>query len=77
MIIASIADNGKGFDLEKVLHPESPERGFGIIGMQERVSLLGGRIDIQSRPGFGTHMNIEIPYQKGSGGNEKNTGPIG
>ncbi len=74
MICASITDNGKGFDLDKVLHPESPERGFGIIGMQERVSLLEGNIDIQSRPGFGTHSHIEVPYQKGSGGDEKNKG---
>jgi two-component system sensor histidine kinase DegS len=61
-IYASIHDNGKGFDLEKVLHPESPEGGFGIIGIKERVSLLGGQIDIQSRPGFGTLISIEIPY---------------
>jgi len=62
IISVSIKDNGKGFDLESVLHPESPERGFGIIGMQERVSLLEGRIDIQSRPGLGTHIHIEVPY---------------
>ena len=76
MISASIVDNGKGFDLHKVLHPESPERGFGIIGMQERVSLLEGHIDFQSRPGFGTHIHIEVPYQKRSGDDEKDTGSI-
>jgi len=76
MIIASIRDNGMGFDLEKVLHPESPERGFGIIGMQERVSLLGGHIDIESRPSFGTSIHIEVPYQRGKSGNEKDKGPI-
>jgi len=66
MIYASIIDNGKGFNLERVLHPESPERGFGIIGMQERISLLGGKIDIQSRPGFGTQIHIEVPYKEES-----------
>jgi two-component system sensor histidine kinase UhpB len=76
MIYASIIDNGKGFDLDKVLHPEFPERGFGIIGMQERISLLGGKIDIQARPGFGTRIHIEVPNQKGSDGDEKDTGPI-
>jgi len=76
MIYASIIDNGKGFDLDKVLHPESPERGFGIIGMQERISLLGGKIDIQSRPGFGTRIHIEVPNRKGSGSDEKDTGSI-
>jgi len=76
MIFASITDNGKGFDLEKVLHPESPERGFGIIGMQERVSLLDGHIDIQSRPGFGTHIRIEVPYQRRISIDEKDKGSV-
>ncbi|MDI7261197.1 MAG: sensor histidine kinase [Thermodesulfobacteriota bacterium] len=73
MVYASIIDNGRGFDLDKLLHPESPERGFGIIGMKERISLLRGHIDIQSKPGFGTHIHIEVPYQKGSDGNAKDT----
>ncbi|HSB07593.1 MAG TPA: histidine kinase [Thermodesulfobacteriota bacterium] len=64
LISASITDDGKGFDLGKALNPESPERGFGIIGMRERVSLLGGEIDIQSRPGYGTFLYIEVPYPK-------------
>ncbi|MDP2971591.1 MAG: sensor histidine kinase, partial [Deltaproteobacteria bacterium] len=77
MISASIVDNGKGFDLHKVLHPESPERGFGIIGMQERVSLLGGHIDFQSGPGFGTHIHIEVPNKEEHDDNKKDTSPIG
>ncbi len=76
-IFASIQDNGNGFDLGKVLHPESPERGFGIVGMQERVSLLGGQMDIQTKPGFGTLIRIEIPYGDGKDGHEKNTSSIG
>ena len=72
-ICASVIDNGKGFDLEKVLHMESPERGFGIIGMQERVSLLGGKIEIQSKIGFGTHIHIEVPYPIESAKDEKDT----
>src|SRR4030065_430786 len=75
-ILASIQDNGKGFDLDKVLHPESTERGFGIIGMEERVSLLGGEIDIQSRPGSGTLIHIEIPHVKMRDDDEKNTGSV-
>ena len=73
-ICASVIDNGKGFDLEKVLQMGSPERGFGIIGMQERVSLLGGKIEIQSKIGFGTHIRIEVPYRKGGAKDEKDTG---
>ncbi len=76
-ICASITDNGRGFDLDRVLHPESPGRGFGIIGMQERVSLLGGKIDIQSSPGRGTRIHIKVPYPKGADEGEKNTSSIG
>ena len=75
-IHASIIDDGEEFDLDKVLHPESPERGFGIIGMQERVSLLGGKIDIQSRPGFGTRILIEVSYEGRKRWGEKDTSSI-
>ncbi len=73
ILSASITDNGRGFDLEKVLRPDSLERGFGIVGMQERVSLLGGKVDIESKPDLGTYIYIEIPYPQQTGANEKNT----
>jgi two-component system sensor histidine kinase DegS len=76
-IFASIQDNGKGFDLDRVLHPESPERGFGLVGIKERVSLLGGQIDIQSKPGWGTLIRIEIPYENGGEVDEENTNSVG
>jgi len=76
-IFASIQDNGKGFDLDRVLHPESPERGFGLVGIQERVSLLGGQIDVQSKPGFGTLIRIEIPYENGREVDETDTNSVG
>jgi two-component system sensor histidine kinase UhpB len=72
IISLTILDNGKGFDLKKVFQPESPERGFGILGMQERVSLLGGHIDIRSKPNIGTEIEIEVPYLEGNG-HEENT----
>jgi two-component system sensor histidine kinase UhpB len=74
ILSASVTDNGRGFDLEKVMRPESPERGFGIMGMQERVSLLGGKLDIQTKPDFGTYIYIEVPYPIRNETNEKDTG---
>jgi signal transduction histidine kinase len=71
---ASVTDNGKGFDFDKVLRPASLERGLGIMGMHERVSLLGGKIDIQSKPNCGTYIYIEVPYAKRNGTDEKDTG---
>ncbi len=35
--------------------------GLGLLGMQERVALLGGRLAIESRPGAGTTFVAEVP----------------
>ena len=57
----SIADNGRGFDLE-CLHLEMDNgRGFGMLGMQERVAIFNGNMQIQSEPGRGTSIHIAIP----------------
>jgi two-component system sensor histidine kinase UhpB len=74
LISASVTDNGRGFDPVRALRPECLERGLGILGMEERVSLLGGKMDIQSKPGSGTYIYIEVPYPKENGSDEKDTG---
>jgi len=51
-----IEDNGKGFE-ESV----EDKKHFGIAGMRERVELLGGEIEINSIPGSGTSVKIEVP----------------
>lgn len=52
----TIEDNGKGFDLKKV-----PEDRFGLIGMNERATILGGKLTIESSPGKGTSIRVNIP----------------
>ena len=51
-----IEDNGIGFD------PTTKEASTsgGIIGMQERISLLGGTLQVRSKPGSGTRIIVEI-----------------
>jgi signal transduction histidine kinase len=51
-------DDGQGFDLTEA---GRKRESFGLSGMRERVTLLGGQIDIQSSPGKGTKVQIEIP----------------
>jgi PAS domain S-box-containing protein len=61
---ARVEDNGIGFD-EKALNT-SPEH-IGLTGMQERVKLLNGSIEIDSEPGCGTRIMISIPLQDKKG----------
>ncbi len=50
----SVHDDGQGFDSLQV-------RGLGLLGMEERVTHLGGSFHLQSEPGLGTKLRIEIP----------------
>jgi len=55
-ISAVVEDDGRGFT------PEAPQReALGLIGMRERVGLVGGRISIESAPGAGTTLAVEVP----------------
>ncbi|MFZ5822586.1 MAG: GAF domain-containing protein [Chloroflexota bacterium] len=73
--ILSITDDGIGFDLTelnvetiKSIDGKDPlssdnTRGLGLLGMQERVELLGGDLEINSAPGSGTQVYIHIPIE--------------
>lgn len=52
-----IQDNGKGFEIEKVI------RGNGLRNMQQRILELNGVIGIESKPGNGTYITITVPLQ--------------
>ncbi len=65
-VIALIEDDGRGFDVAKVLAREFPEIGTGLLGMRERVVLLGGNFSIQSEPEQGTRISVEIPLEQGA-----------
>jgi signal transduction histidine kinase len=53
-----VQDNGKGFDVEQAL---AKRDSYGLAGIRERVSLLGGDCDIRSTKGHGVRVNIELP----------------
>jgi signal transduction histidine kinase len=60
-----VQDDGVGFDvLDIEITPDSP-RGLGLMGMQERLELLGGDIHILSTPGNGTRLEITVPLAVG------------
>ncbi len=59
--VIEIEDDGEGFDVGTATVETNSMRGLGLAGMRERVSLAGGRIDIESTPGSGTRVLIEVP----------------
>jgi signal transduction histidine kinase len=60
-IHAEITDNGRGFDVERTLVKAARNGRLGLVGMSERVRLLGGRFDVQSRPGGPTTVSVVLP----------------
>jgi PAS domain S-box-containing protein len=58
----TVSDDGKGFDPEAVL--KDTHTAHGLLIIQERLSLLGCRMEIISAPGEGTHVLIEIPPER-------------
>ena len=57
----AIRDDGVGFDSETASGRAARGESFGLLGIQERVELLGGQADIRSQPGLGTTMPRLVP----------------
>ena len=57
-ILLEVCDTGNGFDAAK-----TAKEGFGLEGIRKRAALLGGSAKIESRPGAGTRVSIDLPLQ--------------
>jgi len=55
-----VEDDGIGFDAEALLKPPAGNGRFGLLGMRERVMLVGGSLNIESTPGVGTTILVHI-----------------
>ena len=53
-----VSDNGLGFDPEQI-----PQNRYGLVGMNERVKLLHGHLQVESSPGQGTRLEITVPLR--------------
>ncbi len=60
-IMASIEDNGQGFDVQNIFNTRVGTRSFGLLGIQERTSLLNGSFTVNSTIGKGTRIQVVIP----------------
>lgn len=55
------SDNGKGFKLPEKIGDLARDGKLGLAGMQERAQLVGGTLGVQSQPGKGTIITVEVP----------------
>jgi signal transduction histidine kinase len=60
-VALSVEDNGKGFVVDLVLGPNPERRSWGLLGVQERAELVGGKFKIESEPGRGTKLMVQVP----------------
>ena len=58
---AVVDDNGVGFNVEEMLAASNQSPAVGLNTMYERVEMLGGRLNIESTPGQGTHVEVIVP----------------
>jgi PAS domain S-box-containing protein len=66
LLTLTVSDNGQGFDATKL----TEEEGLGIAGMQERASLAGGDLEVQSQKGKGTRVSFKVPISSEKPGEE-------
>ena len=61
MLRVKIADDGLGFDVDKV-RSEAEEKGaWGLVNMEDRASMIGGEFTVTSEPGKGTTVSLAVP----------------
>jgi signal transduction histidine kinase len=60
----TIDDNGCGFDPAS-LSRKNGVKGLGLAGMRERLSLIGGQMEIESAVGGGTTIYVRVPLEAG------------
>jgi signal transduction histidine kinase len=65
-VYLEIADDGEGFDLPESLTDLAQQGCFGLMGIQERVWAMGGRLSIESSPGEGTRLQVRMPVTTGT-----------
>jgi signal transduction histidine kinase len=64
-VCMEITDNGRGFQMEGASFVRNSKR-LGLLGMRERVEMVGGTFCVESEPGKGTTVRVEIPSGKRS-----------
>ena len=73
-LVACLEDDGCGFKVSKMVNAQNPRHGLGLLGMRERMNLVGGSLSIISKPGIGTCLKAVVPLAEEEVENEKHQG---
>lgn len=60
-VAVKVQDDGRGFEVLGLTRDLASRGRFGFVGMEERVHLLGGHFAVQSEPGAGTNVTVDVP----------------
>lgn len=60
-LYCTVTDDGTGFDVNAVLE-RGAKHSLGLLGMRERAHSVGGTLEIESKPGVGTSIEIAVPW---------------
>jgi signal transduction histidine kinase len=61
-VIASVEDDGKGFDVASTLQSYASRGSLGLLQMRESARLIGAQLTLDSSPGQGTRVHLRIPF---------------
>lgn len=67
VVMVTVEDDGKGFDVPTVSNSKDKTRGLGLLGMAERAQLAGGSFHLESQVGRGTRIVLTMPVPPGEG----------
>ncbi len=59
-VLLSVADDGCGFDQAAKIRAVRSSRGIGLLGLRERLELLGGWLELETQPGYGTRLTAHL-----------------
>jgi two-component system sensor histidine kinase DegS len=67
-VSVKIHDNGRGFDLTSTIDNAVSVGNMGLLGMRQRVQMVGGKLDIRTRRNGGTTITMTLPVEQQEGG---------
>lgn len=74
-IVLQVEDDGAGFDPGAVGSNNGKMTGYGLFSIRERIDCIGGRMEIDSRPGTGTRITLTVPVEPGERDGEDSLPP--